>query len=471
MMMNSIRKTVLCVVALLLLPKMANAAIVYDSEMSEILEEYDGVGLAAWSIDEDANVCSLGSAGERIKGSGEELKIAGNVRFHVGSITKSITSTLIAVLIEDGAIESWNSTLADLLPAEASGTEYENVTIQELLGMMSGIPRDPTNFFSYEQETDDLLEQRRLATMDALRSTPESPPGTSDLYSNWGYVVAGYIIESLSGALFEEVVIDRIFAPLGFDELEVSSSFYAPTSRRDPWGHSGLFQTPCDPTTDERGCDLPKFMAAAGLFSGPIAAMSEFFAFHLACHNGNHTAPLLTQETCQYIHKPANASVSPYGFGWLFTKDERAAADGEEEGLVASNTGSNTVNLYQVSLAFDINRAVVSYTNQLQPLVQTVNMTTDAQETLINGTQDCSSPFTYNSGNENQVDPFDGDDEVDDVNKDTDLEGVQGDNGDEPNTVNDDETGGETSSTWCLLPAASRPLISAVAIIASFMYY
>jgi len=53
-----------------------------------------------------------------------------------------MTGVLFATLIHDGTIANgWDATLRELLPA-AEGTAYEDLTVRELLGHRSGIPRD-----------------------------------------------------------------------------------------------------------------------------------------------------------------------------------------------------------------------------------------------------------------------------------------------------------------------------------------
>ena len=113
--------------------------------VQRLLQEWGGVGLTTWSINANAQVCTLGMAGERIRGSQQPLATTGDSRHHVGSVTKSMTSTLLGILIQqqDGLIErGWETTMADLIP-EAAGGAYADVTLRQLVGMLSGIPGMP----------------------------------------------------------------------------------------------------------------------------------------------------------------------------------------------------------------------------------------------------------------------------------------------------------------------------------------
>lgn len=163
--------------------------------MSTLLKKYGGVGLTAWTVNGDGKLCSLGAAGERIKGSEQPYITTGDSRHKIGSLNKGMTAVLFATLIEDGTIpkeEGWDATLGSLLPY-AKGTLYESVTIKQLLGMLSGLQRTPNvDWSSYvEQAPNDVRKQRELVAHDALNSNYTYPPGTVPHYSNWGYVLAG----------------------------------------------------------------------------------------------------------------------------------------------------------------------------------------------------------------------------------------------------------------------------------------
>ena len=171
-----------------LLPSARGAASI-DDEVSEILDEYGGVGLTAWSVDGEGNLCSLGAAGERIKDSGEHFVTTGDSRHHIGSVTKSMTASLLAILIEDGTIPGgWETTMRELLPV-AEGTAYENVTLRQLVSMLSGIafvPPEDTEYPAFDPN--DMRSMRRAAAEAALLSTPVNEPGTTYQYREGGTV-------------------------------------------------------------------------------------------------------------------------------------------------------------------------------------------------------------------------------------------------------------------------------------------
>ena len=150
------------------------------------------------------------------------------------------------MLIEDGTISGMNATLGELLPAhflEAGvNMAYENVTLAQILGMLSGLANGPPDQWAYDyynNRWDNITAQRGACARDALRSTPQSTPGTSFIYSNWGYIVVGHIIEELTGESWETILRQRLFAPLGIDLNEDLDTF------------TGMSTAPGDPRVPE----------------------------------------------------------------------------------------------------------------------------------------------------------------------------------------------------------------------------
>eukprot|EP00931_Biecheleriopsis_adriatica_P075607 TRINITY_DN49430_c0_g1_i1.p1 TRINITY_DN49430_c0_g1~~TRINITY_DN49430_c0_g1_i1.p1 ORF type:complete len:463 (-),score=36.90 TRINITY_DN49430_c0_g1_i1:115-1503(-) len=337
-----------------------------NASINEILTARGSVGLAAWSVEgATGHLCTDGVAGVRINGEPRPLVLTGNTRFHIGSCTKSMTATLLAILIEDGSIPGWDAALGALLPDLAAGTAYENVTLTQLLGMLSGLAPNPPSWWVYQQQhPNDIIAQRAACTADALASAPQVSPGTAYLYSNWAYLVAGHIIERLSGSSWEELMRVRLFAPLGVHLDEDAAAWTgAPSGPWDPWGHNGDVQTPCNPATSTWGCDNPPILGPAGTFSGPAAATSAYFAWHLRCHNGvlaAAEASPLPQAACRALHKPADSSLSDYGFGWTCVARTWAGGD---DSLACTHDGSNTINYFVAWLGFGIDRAFLAFTN------------------------------------------------------------------------------------------------------------
>jgi len=73
--------------------------------------------------------------------AGSDVKVTSADQFHLGSCTKAMTATLIAILVEKGKL-GWDATLAELLPdlVEDMRPVYRTVTIRHLLAHRAGLP-------------------------------------------------------------------------------------------------------------------------------------------------------------------------------------------------------------------------------------------------------------------------------------------------------------------------------------------
>lgn len=347
-----------------------------DDFVEKRRKDSHGVGLVGWSIGGEGNAADpvqllqLGTAGERIHRpwwdkwfnqyhTDDSLKTNLHTRHHIGSCTKSMTATLIAILIQDGVIPSWDSTLREVLPDLVDcANVYRNVTLREVAAMKAGFPANLDNWFEYENMS--IREARKKSIQAALASDPVHAPGSAFLYSNTGFVLLGHVVEAKTGETWEEALATRLFAPLGIDLGKNSEAFVGPLgSDSDPWAHISFFlgywRIPCDPS--KRICDNPRVLGPAGSFSGPMEAMARYYRWHLACELDDEeiiNSPL-TKENCRELHQNVDGA-NEYGYGWLCSSHETW-------GRVCWHNGSNTFNYYCVYLLLDQNLAYVGYTN------------------------------------------------------------------------------------------------------------
>ncbi|MCX6086659.1 MAG: serine hydrolase, partial [Caldiserica bacterium] len=156
--------------------------------------------------------------------------------FHVGSMTKAMTATMLATLVQEGKL-SWDMTLAQALPSLASTMDprYDGVTLEQLLTHTSGLPRYTTDFewASIPPFTGTPAEQRQ-AFAGMLLTRP--PIGTAGVYrySNAGYAVAAAIAEKATGETWEQLMQERVFGPLN---MRAAYGWPLLSGEGEPWGH------------------------------------------------------------------------------------------------------------------------------------------------------------------------------------------------------------------------------------------
>ncbi|MYW01749.1 serine hydrolase [Streptomyces sp. SID3343] len=220
--------------------------------------------------------------------------------FQIGSVTKVWTATQLMLLIEQGRF-TLDTAVVDLLPefkvADAGVTK--TVTIRHLLTHTSGIDGD---LFLDTGRGDDCLEKYVEGCADLARN---HPIGESFSYCNTGFVIAGRIIERLTGKTWDAALREQICEPLGLTHTwtlpEDVLRFNAAT------GHlEGGEPTPT--------WGLPRSMGPAGLI---CARASDVVAFGRA-HLGTDLLAEPGVMTEPQVRLPNPHTLAPeWGLGWI----------------------------------------------------------------------------------------------------------------------------------------------------------
>ena len=175
-----------------------------------------------------------------------------HTKFDIGSVTKTFTATLLALLVVDGRV-SLDTKVGDIVDDAGASA---SITLGQLATHTSGLPRVPMRLMaspSFDIQdpyrwymTEDLLE--------TLRDGPGDGVGTYE-YSNLGYMVLGYLLGIAAGASFGEALTASVLLPLGLTETVVAESppprmavGYAHNAEVSGWstplpGASGIYAT------------------------------------------------------------------------------------------------------------------------------------------------------------------------------------------------------------------------------------
>lgn len=143
-------------------------------------------------------------------------------RVRIASNTKSFTATVILQLVGEGEL-SLDDSVERWLPGvvAGNGNDGSKVTVRQLLNHTSGIydPTDLPEFFApyFEDEDWDYVWTPRAVVSAAMEHPPTAPAGTAWSYSNTNYVLAGLVIEAVTGRSAVSEVTDRIIRPLRLD--------------------------------------------------------------------------------------------------------------------------------------------------------------------------------------------------------------------------------------------------------------
>jgi len=134
----------------------------------------------------------------------------------IGSLTKQFTSMGILKLFDEIDTISINDQLGGLVPGLPE--DWQEITIFQLLTHTSGIP----NYFGdldVVPVEDTYKEIRKVIEMEKYNPRGlRKVPGSEFRYSNFGYVMLGYIIEFVSGQDYFDYLNKVIFTPLSMDQ-------------------------------------------------------------------------------------------------------------------------------------------------------------------------------------------------------------------------------------------------------------
>ena len=197
-----------------------------ETRVAELRDD-TGLTAVAVAVTVGGDLAAAAVTGERRRDSG--IGVTVDDRWHVGSITKSMTATLLAVLEEDGLLSA-DDALTALLPDVEMADGRSACTPAHLMTHTAGVA---ANFPGESQDVwpetaEELVAERRRFVADALAAEPESPCGERFLYSNVGYTIAGHIAETVAREPYETLLRDRVFTPLGL----MSAGFGAPKGER-----------------------------------------------------------------------------------------------------------------------------------------------------------------------------------------------------------------------------------------------
>jgi D-alanyl-D-alanine carboxypeptidase len=158
----------------------------------------------------------------------------------IGSITKTITATVVLQLVEEGKLHL-DDPLSKYQPEVPNGA---HITIRQLLNMTSGIfsyPDDSAFWPATDANPNRVWNPKELLAM-ALKHPPYSPPGQGFHYSDTNYILLGLIIEQITHQPVEAVFRQRVFTPLGMHETVMpaltSTAFPTPHPHGYQYGSS-----------------------------------------------------------------------------------------------------------------------------------------------------------------------------------------------------------------------------------------
>ncbi len=327
-----------------------------DAILQSILGRWaESFGMAAVVLQGNC-IVAQGVAGVRKRGAADRITL--DDRFLLNSCGKAMTATLVAMLVEHGRV-NWTTTLGELFAdtVKPMHPAWEKVTLRQVLAHRAGLRIDPDGLgrvfnllrapFANLRSGPGLMQppRSRLGTLpqqrleiarQALSRAPTNPPGTKFVYSNEGYVLAGAVLEHLTGRAWEDLMRERLFQPLGIS----TGGFGQPgaAGKTDqPWGHSSFVGKPIDPGSP--AAQFPMYYGPAGTAHMTITDWAKFIGLHLCGDpaNPHGQAALLKPDAFAEMHAASPATT--YFKGGRVLRGAISLATGDDTPAVTYNAG------------------------------------------------------------------------------------------------------------------------------------
>jgi CubicO group peptidase (beta-lactamase class C family) len=213
-----------------------------SQQLQQTLTAYnESIHAPAWAaaVVQDGRIIAVAGIGVRNQQTGAPLEVD-TALFHWGSITKSVTATMIAGLVEQGVF-SWNTTLSQAFPGMPMREEYRKVTLAELMNHRADLPPytllGPAQAQQFRGYMGTSMEKRAAFVRDVLQEPPPARNEDTLVYSNAGPAVAAHAAEVATGKSWEDLVRTQVFDRIGLR----SAGFGLPASvdAAQTRGHAG----------------------------------------------------------------------------------------------------------------------------------------------------------------------------------------------------------------------------------------
>lgn len=199
-------------------PSSAQAPPEFDNYVKAVLSAFEVPGVSVAIVKDGKVVLAKGYGVRKL---GDPAPVNPETLFGIASNTKAFTATALGMLVEEGKIE-WDAPVVRYLPAFALSDPFvtRELSVRDLLVHRSGLGLGAGDLLWWPPST-----YNRKEISERLRYIPLATSFRSVYaYDNVLYLVAGELIETMSGMSWEDFITRRILQPLGMTGSNVHHS-------------------------------------------------------------------------------------------------------------------------------------------------------------------------------------------------------------------------------------------------------
>ncbi len=252
----------------------------------------------------------ISSRGYGIKVVGKSEPVDAETNFAIGSNTKAFTAASIGMLVEEGKL-SWDDKVIKYLPDFQVYDPWvtQNVTIRDILSHRIGVCDVERLLYNTTYSNEEIIRRLRYVQ-------PSEPFRAGFVYSNIAFMVAGEIIQRVTGDNWESFVQNRIFNPLGMQHsttnfLDAQKLENIASPHINPYsGLLSMHSRMIDPVQPIPWYDFGS--QAAGGITSNVTDMAKWLSLFLG--NGTyHGNKILSPETVASMIQPTSIIQKPSG--------------------------------------------------------------------------------------------------------------------------------------------------------------
>ncbi|HEX3431879.1 MAG TPA: serine hydrolase [Rhizomicrobium sp.] len=183
-----------------------------DAFVAQAMKTFGPPGMSVAVVENGKTVLAKGYG---VRSIATHAPVNEHTAFPIGSETKAFTTAALAILVDEGKLK-WTDRVVDKLPGFQMYDPYatQHMTIRDLLTHRSGLGLGEGDLLITPSTT-----RSRADIVHALRALkPVTGFRETFAYDNILYIVAGTLVEAVSGETWEHFVEKHIFAPVGMKD-------------------------------------------------------------------------------------------------------------------------------------------------------------------------------------------------------------------------------------------------------------
>lgn len=262
-----------------------------------------------------------------VREMGKDTPVDENTLYHVGSISKSFTATVMASIVDEGLV-SWNDTVKNILPDFQWYDQWveDNMQIKDLMTHRTGLKGQQGTYVpnvGYDRE--DVYEMFRLLK-------PAYSFRSVYAYNNMTFIIAAKIIEKKTGKSWEDNVYERVFKPLGMTSSCLNGEGYLEAGDKASVAHEFYYVKDSMHVAplygEERALYWQTIIGPAGSVCSNVIDMAKYAQFHLDLGKVGDKQ-IVSEKNMNYLHRgqtivsQTDNMIRLYGNCWYVEQNER----------------------------------------------------------------------------------------------------------------------------------------------------